>query len=96
MIKMTDKKKKPDINEWKEQIEVFGDRLTDRMHDAIRLADEEADDVGIPEDLADCAMLGVFASMMVTVTAQRKIIGPDALIKLDQGRSRGAAAGAQG
>ena len=56
--------------------------MTDRMHDAIRLADEEANDEGIPEEFADCAILGVFTSMLVTITAQRKVIGPDALIKL--------------
>ena len=59
-----------------------GDKLSDRLYDAIRLADEEMNDEGIPEEFADCTILGVLAAVMVQITEARNIIGPEALIKL--------------
>ena len=76
------KKKKPDITAWKEQIEVLGDRFTDRLNDAISLSDADAEYENIPEEFADCTILGVLVSALVRTTEARNIIGPEALLKL--------------
>ena len=76
------KKKKPDIDEWKEQVETLSDKLADRIHDAIRLSDDEAIDAGIPEEIYDCTIVGVLVSVMVVLAEARDVIGPEALLKL--------------
>jgi hypothetical protein len=76
------KKKKPGIETWQPQIDEMGDKLTDRVYDAIRLADEEAKDIDMPDEFADCTLLGVLTSILVQITEKRNIVGPDALLKL--------------
>lgn len=82
VIKITDKKKKPAIDKWKAQISEHGDKLDDRLYDAIRLADEETNDEGVPEEFADCMILGVLTAVLVNIAHARNVLGPEALIKL--------------
>jgi hypothetical protein len=91
VIRMTANKNKhdPDAKKWKHQIEALGDRLVERLIDAIRLADDDADDEGMPAELADCAILGAIVGILVDHTYTRNIIGPDALIKFVEYQIKG-------
>lgn len=83
VVKMaTAKKKKPDIEKWKAQIAEHGDKLDDRLYDAIRLADEEMNDEDVPEEFADCTILGVLTAVLVHIAHARNVLGPEALLKL--------------
>lgn len=82
VVKIETKKKKPGIDEWQAQIEEHGDNMMNRVYDAVRLADEEAKDEDIPEEYANCMILGVLTSVLVNIAHARNVIGPDALLKL--------------
>ena len=76
------KKKKPAIDAWQAQIEEHGDKLMDRLYDAIRLADEEMNDEDIPEEFADSTVMAVLTSVLVSIAYARNALGPEALLKL--------------
>ena len=85
VVKMAAKKKQPDIPmAWQTEINKLGDKLADRIYDAIRLADEEANDKSIHEEFADCSVVGVLVSMLVLIVNTRDVLSPDQLLALVQ------------
>ena len=82
VVKMVAKKNKLPIDEWQAQIEEHGKKLMDRLYDQIRLADNDVSDEDIPEEFADCMILGVLTSMLVKIAYARNILSPAQLLTL--------------
>jgi hypothetical protein len=82
VVKIADKKKKPGLDEWRAQIEEHGDNLMRRIYDAVRLADEEANDEDIPEEYVDCMILGVLTSVLVAISNGREVVSAKGLLAL--------------
>lgn len=82
VVKLKAGKKKLEIDDWKAAIEALSHGLSDRLYDQIKLTADEADDEGMPEEIADCMIAGVFVSVLVYITHARNILGPEALLNL--------------
>jgi cobalamin biosynthesis Co2+ chelatase CbiK len=80
------KKKKLEIDKWAEITNEHGEKLLGRLYDQVKIADVDAIEEGIPEEISDCMIIGVITSLIVTsrlaMTHARDVITPEALLKL--------------
>ena len=76
------KKKKLEIDKWAEITNEHGEKLLGRLYDQVKIADVDAIEEGIPEEISDCMIIGVITSLLVTMTHARDVITPEALLKL--------------
>ena len=82
VVKLSGLPKKQPIDKWQELIDEQGESLLGRLYDQIKLADVDALEEDMPEEYSDCMIVGVIASLLVTITHTRNVVSSDALLKL--------------
>lgn len=82
VVKMTGKKKRLEIDKWAEITHEHSEKMFSRLYDQIKVADIDAVEADIPEEVSDRMIIGVIATLLVTITHARDVISPWALLKL--------------
>ena len=89
VVKLSGLPKKQPIDKWQELIDEQSESLLDRLYDQIKLADVDALEEDMPEKYSDCMIVGVIASLLVTITYTRNVCRRMRCLSSSSMRSKG-------